>query len=97
MISPGPLEFQWDKGNSDKNLVKHGVSDEEIEETFFDTKKRLFEDKTHSIGENRFILMGKTQLGRLLYIVYIFRNGKVRVISARDVNRKEKYIYEKTA
>jgi len=97
MLLSVPVEFQWDSGNSDKNLIKHNVTNQEIEEIFFDINKRIFEDKTHSIGENRFIVVGKTEYGRLLYVVCTSRNGLVRVISARDINRKEEYIYEKTS
>lgn len=92
-----PIVFQWDKGNKDKNLVKHGVADKECEEAFFDTRKRIYKDELHSAKEERFILLGQTKEGRLLYAVFTVRNKKVRVISARDINRKEKQLYEKTA
>lgn len=89
-----PVEFEWDKGNAGKNL-KHGVSDYECEETFFDEAKRVLKDALHSGSEERNILLGKTKKSRLLYVVYTKRGKKIRVISARHINRKERHFYEK--
>lgn len=83
-------EFEWDKGNSEKNAVKHGVTNEECEEVFFDTKKKILHDVFHSSGERRYILLGKTKHGRTLFIVFTLRKSKTRVISARDLNKKER-------
>ncbi|MDP2951359.1 MAG: BrnT family toxin [bacterium] len=88
--------FLWDKGNSNKNLKKHNVSDLECEEVFFDQNKIAFKDKLHSGKEERFILLGKTKRDRLLFLVFTLRGNQVRVISSRDINKKEKYLYEKT-
>lgn len=87
--------FEWDKGNKDKNYVKHGVTNEECEEVFFDDHKRIFGDIIHSLREKRNIMVGKTKANRLLFIVFVARGNYIRVISARDVNRKERGIYEK--
>ncbi len=89
-----PLEFEWDKGNSGKNLKAHAVSDEECEEAFFDPKKKLAKDALHSGKEPRFILLGMTGKSRLLFIVFTLRKSRIRVISARDINKKEKHLYE---
>ena len=89
-------EFEWDKGNIGKNK-KHGVEDKEAEGVFFDKKKIVFRDSLHSELEERFIAIGKTKKGRLLYIAYTKRDKKIRIISARSVNKKEVYIYEKKA
>ena len=89
------MEFEWDSGNSGKNLKKHQVSDEETEEVFSDDRKVQKPDPFHSVKEKRFILLGKTKGERLLFIVYTVRKTKIRVISARDVNQKEKPLYEK--
>lgn len=83
-------KFQWDQGNRNKNLAKHKVSDEESEEVFFDPRKRIFKDALHSAQENRYILIGQTKLKRLLFIVFTIRRNKVRVISARNLNKKER-------
>lgn len=89
------IGFQWDKGNIDKNLSKHGISDQECEEVFFDRNKRILKDILHSGKENRYILLGQTKSGRLLFIVFTIRNNKIRIISARKLNKKEKHLYEK--
>lgn len=88
-----PLEFQWDKGNIGKNLI-HKVKDKEAEEPFFDRKHKSFKDKLHSKGEGRFRIVGKTKKERLLFIVFTMRGKKIRIISARDINKKEVYLYE---
>ena len=88
-----PLLFDWDNGNINKNL-KHGITDKEAEECFFDTKKRTFKDKLHSKGEERFRVIGKTKKGRLLFIAFTIRNERIRTISARDINKKEVKLYE---
>jgi uncharacterized protein len=92
---PDPITFIWDKHNEQKNLEKHGVSAQEIEEAFFDPRKKLFEDIFHSGKEARFILLGKTKQDRTLYIVFTIRKSKIRAISARDLNKKERPLYEK--
>lgn len=89
-----PLEFDWDDGNRGKNQQKHGVSDTECEEAFFDTNKRILADLLHSVSESRYILLGSTQRRRKLFIAFTMRGRKIRVISARDLKRKEYYLYE---
>ena len=88
------IEFEWNKGNRDKNLKAHRVSDEECEEVFFDSQKKILKDTLHSVNEKRHILIGKTKLKRLLFLVFTIRKNKIRVISARDLNKKEKQLYE---
>ena len=91
------MEFQWNKGNTGKNFKKHKVKDKEAEELFFDKKHKTFKDKLHSKGEERYRIVGKTKKGRLLFVVFTMRGGKVRIISARDINKKEVYLYEEKA
>ena len=88
------FEFEWDKGNLSKNK-KHGVEDRESEEVFLDERRFIFKDKVHSGKEERFRILGKTKTKRLLFIAFTMRNRKIRVISARDINKKEVYLYEK--
>ena len=90
----GVTEFEWDKGNSGKNL-KHKVKDTECEEVFFDRGKRILKDPIHSQNEKRHIILGKTKKNRLLYLVITMRGKKIRVISARDINKKEVSLYKK--
>lgn len=87
-------KFDWVKGNREKNLKKHDVTDSECEEAFFDENKIQFKDVLHSGKEERFILLGKTKESRLLFVVYTLRDNKIRVVSARDVNKKERKLYE---
>lgn len=88
-----PIEFEWDEGNRDKNLKKHRVTNQECEEVFFDPQKKTLSDPLHSGKEERFILIGQTKKQRLLFIVFTIRKQRVRIISARDLNKKEKGIY----
>ena len=93
-ILGNPGEFQWDKGNKGKNYQKHKVTDQECEEVFFDQTKKIFKDTLHSGKEERYILFGQTKESRILFIVFTIRHEKIRVISARDLNKKEKKLYE---
>lgn len=95
-VNKKAFEFEWDKGNIEKNK-KHSVEDKEAEEAFFDEGKVIFKDKIHSTGvEERFILLGKTKKNRILYIVFTERKEKFRIISARSINKKEVHLYEET-
>lgn len=96
-INKKVFEFEWDKGNIGKNK-KHKVEDKEAEEAFFDTNKVTFPDVIHSTeGEKRLRIIGKTKKERLLFIVFTQRNEKIRIISVRDINRKEVPLYENAA
>lgn len=96
VIIKEPIGFFWDKGNKEKNFKKHQVTDSESEEIFFNENKKIFKDKLHSGREERFIVLGKTNKNRLLFVVFTIRNEKIRIISARDINRKEEKLYEKS-
>lgn len=89
-------EFVWDKGNSEKPK-KHGLTLEETEEAFFDENKIVFGDWKHSGIEQRITLLGKTKKDILLNIIYTVRDNKIRVITARIINKKEVKLYEKAA
>jgi len=91
---PEPVTFAWDEGNERKNLEKHGVSAQEVEEVFFDPRKKLLGDKFHSGKEDRYLLIGQTRRQRLLFVVFTIRDRRIRAISARDLNRKERDLYE---
>ncbi|MBI5893834.1 MAG: BrnT family toxin [Deltaproteobacteria bacterium] len=86
--------FDWDKGNIAKNWERHKVSHIECEEVFFNSPFVVKGDETHSSAENRFYILGKTDKGRLLFIVFTVRKNRIRVISARDMSRKERKTYE---
>lgn len=90
-----PIVFEWDKGNKDKNFLKHKVTNLETEEVFQNEDIILFQDKKHSTeNEKRYGLFGKTNKKRLLSIYFTWRREKIRIITARDMSRKERSIYE---
>src|SRR5512134_2178398 len=86
-------EFDWDDGNRDKSWVRHKVAWTEAEEVFFQHPLLVYPDPEHSRAEERFYLLGRTSLGRLLFIVFTVRRNKIRVISARDMSREERDLY----
>lgn len=86
--------FEWDNGNKEKNFLKHKIRDEECEEIFFDQNKKILKDVIHSGKEERYILIGKTKKRKLIFLVFTIRKDKIRVISARDLNKKERKLYE---
>ena len=92
------IGFEWDAGNARKN-EKHGVSSAEAEQTFFNAPLLMIEDTKHSAREPRFHALGKTDEGRLLHVTFTLRSAgqTIRVISARDMHRKERTIYEQAA
>lgn len=87
--------FQWDKGNSFKSWLKHRVTAGDAEQVFFNEPLLLAIDERHSQQETRFRVMGYTNENRYLYVVFAVRDNLIRVISARDMNKKERAIYEK--
>ncbi len=86
--------FEWDEHNAGKNWQKHGVRTAECEELFFNRPLVVADDVRHSQKENRFHALGNTDLGRLLLVVFTVRKERIRVISARDMNRRERKAYE---
>lgn len=99
MIDLGKITgFDWNEGNARKN-EKHGVSTSEAEQVFFNAPLLLLDDTGHSQREPRFHALGKTDEGRTLHITFTLRSKGtlIRVISARDMHRKERAIYEQAA
>lgn len=90
--------FDWDAGNERKSSEKHGVSHFEAEQLFFNQPLLVLADEKHSQVEARYHALGKTDDSRLLHITFTLRlaDTLVRVISARDMHRKEKAIYERS-
>lgn len=85
--------FDWDEGNRDKNWARHKFSNTECEEVFFHRPLVVAADETHSAAEARYFALGKTRAGRNLFVVFTTRGEKIRVISARDMKRKERRRY----
>lgn len=87
--------FLWDKGNIDKSYKKHGTSPNETEEIFLDENVKIKKDVKHQQQEKRFIAIGKTTEEKILFVVFTIRYDKIRVISARKANKKEREVYQK--
>jgi len=95
-ILPQPISFQWDKGNIDKNFDKHNVTIQEAEEVFLNDPFITAEDIRHSYAkEQRFYGLGKTRTERKLFVAFTVRDKKIRVISIRDMKKKERSTYER--
>ncbi|MFZ5875340.1 MAG: BrnT family toxin [Nitrospirota bacterium] len=85
--------FDWDEGNVGKNWERHRVTPAECEQTFFNRPLVVAPDAAHSVHEARYYLLGQTDRGRRLFVVFTLRRDRIRVISARDMNRKERERY----
>ena len=86
--------FDWDKGNLE-HIQKHKVKVKECEEAFFNKPLIVNEDDSHSQTEERLRVYGQTNKSRLLFMIFTIRNNKIRVISARDQNKKERKEFQK--
>ncbi|MDF1572730.1 MAG: BrnT family toxin [Bacteroidales bacterium] len=87
------IGFDWDEGNSEKNWVLHQVSRNECEQVFFNAPVIVGDDLLHSQSDKRWFLLGKTHNQCRLFIVFTIRDRLIRIISARDMSKKEKRIY----
>lgn len=99
MVDLAAIEgFDWDGGNGRKNLDKHDVTQAEAEQVFA-SDPLLADDFKHSQAEVRFQALGETNSGRRLHVTFTLRASgrKIRVISARDMNHKERVYYEQKA
>ncbi len=85
--------FEWNDGNINKNWLKYKVSPAECEQLFFNRPLIIQDDIKHSEVEKRFYALGRTDSKRTLFIVFTVRNKRIRVISARDMSRKEREGY----
>ena len=86
--------FQWDQGNIDKNLINHNVENWASEQIFFNKPLLVLDDPKHSIPEKRWAAFGKTDADRFLIVIFTKRGDLIRVISARDMNKKERRFYD---
>lgn len=88
------MAYEWDKNKAVTNLSKHGVSFEEAKTVFDDPLYVDFYDPDHSHNEHRFILLGESIQGRLLFVSYMERDNAIRLISAREATQSERKAYE---
>ena len=85
--------FEWDDGNRDKNWIRHRVSVAECEQVFFNVPLLVAKDERHSSGEPRYYVLGQTDAGRRSFVVLTIRGESIRVISARNMSRREREEY----
>ena len=85
--------FDWDEGNRGKNWEKHGVTDSECEQVFFNQPLFVFADTEHSKEEQCYYVLGRTDERRRLFVVFTPRGDKIRVISAREMTKRERAFY----
>jgi len=90
---PQLVAFDWDDGNAEKSWQRHGVRASECEEVFFNRPLLVLEDPKHSSDESRILALGRTHAGRRLLVVFTQRGNRIRVISARDMSRRERRSY----
>ena len=88
-----PLSFEWDEQKARTNLRKHGVSFEEATTVFGDPLSRTISDPLHSDEENRFVIIGRSFINRLLVVIYTERGDNIRIIAAREATSREKKAY----
>lgn len=91
----GCVGFDWDDGNVEKNWELHRVNFWEAEEVFFNEPLVVRTERKHSGDEPRFLALGQSDAGRLLFISFTVRHSLIRIISVRDMNRNEARAYER--
>ena len=91
----GIISFEWDENKNQINIRKHGISFEEAQTVFFDDDAIYFDDPDHSIGEERFLILGISQLQRICIVSHCYRGNDdtIRIISARKATKKEAKFY----
>ena len=86
--------FEWDEGNVNKNWDSHRVSPHEAEQVFFNHPSIVADDVRHSRIERRYFVLGQTDNNRALFVAFMVRGDRIRVISARDMSRRERKVYQ---
>ena len=86
--------FEWDEGNVDKNWIKHGVSCAECEQIFFNRPLIAGDVANRGSVEDRYYVLGQTDLERRLFVVFTIRENLIRIISARPMSRRERKVFE---
>ena len=90
------MQFEWDPAKAGENASKHGVEFTEAMTVFGDPLEVTIPDPGHSVEEQRFLSMGESSAGRLLVVAYTEREGRIRIISAREATAQERKTYEST-
>ncbi len=87
--------FDWDEANAQKNWERHRVTPEEAEDVFFNEPLVVRSDVRHSQREKRYYALGQTSFGRYFFVAFTIRRNLIRVISVREMNRREQEVYGK--
>ena len=90
------MQFEWDPRKAATNAKNHGVEFAEAQTVFGDPREATIPDPDHSVGEHRFLSIGRSVAGRVLVVSYTERQGRIRIISARPATARERRIYEST-
>ena len=90
-------DFEWDRRKAASNLAKHGISFDEAVTVFRDPSGRMVQDPRHSVDEERYALIGLSEHGRLLAVMFTERWDRIRLISARKATRPERNDYEEAS
>ena len=88
------MQFEWDPTKAAGNLTKHGVSFDEASSVFGDPLAVSIMDPDHSISEDRFLTTGLSVVQRLLVVSHVYRDGNIRIITAREASSQERRLYE---
>lgn len=88
------MEFEWDTGKAQSNAEKHGIGFAEAMTVFGDPLEVTIPDPDHSESEDRFLSLGRSERSRLLVVAYTEREGRIRLISAREAEPRERKTYE---
>ncbi len=93
------MEFEWDENKNISNTKKHGITLDEAQSVFEDLSSAIFEDNRFDYGESRFLIIGKLyseilNKNILAVVIYTEREGRIRIISARKANKRERKLYE---
>lgn len=88
------LKFEWNPKKAKKNIEKHGVSFDEAATVFSDPLSMTYDDPDHSYGESRYIIIGLSARGELLFVSHVETDDNIRIISARRLTLKERKQYE---
>ena len=87
--------FEWDDDKATRNLRTHDVGFDEAATAFNDPARVELLDESHSDEEPRYAIIGFSNAGRLLFVIFTMRHNVTRLISARKANKKHQSIYEK--
>ena len=88
------MHFEWDRTKAERNVKRHRVSFDEAVTAFGDPLSVLLQDPDHSIGEERYLVLGLSSAGRLLVVAFVERPPRTRIISARLATKRERQDHE---